>query len=62
MENAGVRREATMTRMVDIVRLMARDIIHFNKSEKSKVRVIELPYWKPNGGMHDKYQYSKIEK
>ena len=44
MENTVVRREATMTRMVDIVRLMARDIIHSNKSEKPKVRVIELLY------------------
>ena len=62
MENAVVRREATMTRMVNIVRLMARDIIHSNKSEKPKVRAIELPYWQPGGGMHDKYQYSRIEK
>ena len=44
VENAVVRREATMTRMVDIVRLMARDIIHSNKSEKPKVRAIELPH------------------
>ena len=33
-----------MTRMVDIARLMARDIIHSNKSENPKVGVIELPY------------------
>ena len=33
-----------MMRMVDIARLMVRDIIHSNNSEKPKVRAIGLPY------------------